>query len=161
MQSPSEIMAPPAQTNPVPAPVAPLAPMAPPPPVATAPAPPAVSQTPIARTATLPDVSQAVFGLDAAADLASLETEMQDDGLADQRAKAERLARIIISDVVLYNEELFSQAVASGNVLPTMERELAEGRAMFQQRVDERVREGRDFLADELNRVAAQRKASA
>jgi CheY-like chemotaxis protein len=171
MHSAPEIMSPPAQSmpTPVPEPIAPPVPVAPPqpvpmeppPPVTSTPTPPAEPQAAVAGGVTLPDASQVVLGTDSSADVGALETEVQDDGLADQIAKAERLARIIVSDVVLYNEELFSQAVASGNVVPTMERELAEGRAMFQQRIDECVREGRDFLADELNRVAAQRKASA
>jgi len=80
-----------------------------------------------------------------------------DDGLADQRAKAERLARIVVSDIVLYNAEKFEAAAAAGNVLEAMDGELEEGRALFAQRVDARVREERDFLADELRRVAAER----
>jgi len=159
-----EPMAPPvpvAPPPPVPMEPPPPVPMEPPPPIASAPAPPVVPQMPVARMETLPDASQVVLGVDPSANLASLATEVPDDGFADQLAKAERLARIIISDVVLYNEDLFSQAVASGDVLPMMERELAEGRAMFQQRIDERIREKRDFLADELIRVAAQRKVSA
>jgi predicted Zn finger-like uncharacterized protein len=164
MQGTPGITSPSAQSipTPVPEPMAPPVPVAPPPPAPMAPpAPPVVPQTPVARMETLPDASQVVLGVDPSANLASLATEVPDDGFADQLAKAERLARIIISDVVLYNEDLFGQAVASGDVLPMMERELAEGRAMFQQRIDERIREKRDFLADELIRVAAQRKVSA
>ena len=79
-----------------------------------------------------------------------------DDGLADQRAKAERLARIIVSDIVLYNEEKFAAAVRSGD-LESLQGELAEGRALFRERIDAGVREERDYLADELARVARSR----
>jgi len=71
--------------------------------------------------------------------------------------QAERLARIIISDVVLYNEEKFRAACQAGNVLEALEGDLADGRAHFASRVPEHVRNARDFLADELMRVAKSR----
>jgi len=80
-----------------------------------------------------------------------------DASLAEKIAEAERLARIIVSDVVLYNEEKFSAAVRSGNVVEELRSELQEGRAHFQQRIDARVRESKDFLAEELLRVARTR----
>ena len=77
--------------------------------------------------------------------------------LAAERAQAERLARIIVSDIVLYNEAKFSAAVRSGGVLEAMRDELKEGRALFRERIDVQVRDERDFLADELMRVARAR----
>jgi len=69
-------------------------------------------------------------------------------------AEAERLARIIVSDIVLYNPEKFEAGVRNGNVLEALDAELEEGRSHFVQRVDLRVRESRDFLAEEVVRVA-------
>jgi predicted Zn finger-like uncharacterized protein len=80
-----------------------------------------------------------------------------DDGLGEQRAKAERLARIIVSDIVLYNEEKFAAALRAGNVLEALTPDLAEGRALFRDRIDERVRAEKDHLAEELLRVARTR----
>jgi predicted Zn finger-like uncharacterized protein len=71
--------------------------------------------------------------------------------------KAERLARIVVSDIVLYNEDKFAAAVQAGNVLEAMESDMQEGRALFVQRIDARIRESRDFLAEEIVRVARQR----
>ena len=71
--------------------------------------------------------------------------------------QAERLARIIISDVVLYNEDKFRAACEAGNVMAALESDLAEGRAHFASRVPEHVRNARDFLADELMRLARSR----
>lgn len=82
------------------------------------------------------------------------------DPLAAERAQAERLARIIVSDIVLYNEEKFSAAIRNGGVLESMRDELAEGRALFRERIDVQVRDERDYLADELMRVARSRGAS-
>jgi predicted Zn finger-like uncharacterized protein len=73
-------------------------------------------------------------------------------------AKAERLARIVVSDIILYNQEKFDAAVSEGNVLSAMNAELAEGRTLFSQRIDSRVRDQRDFLGEELLRVAGLRK---
>jgi predicted Zn finger-like uncharacterized protein len=72
-------------------------------------------------------------------------------------AKAERLARIVVSDIILYNQEKFDAAVAGGNVATAMDAELAEGRTLFSQRIEARVRGKRDFLAEELLRVAGLR----
>jgi predicted Zn finger-like uncharacterized protein len=77
--------------------------------------------------------------------------------LAEEVAKAERLARIIVSDIALYNPEKFEAALAAGNVLEAMESELEEGRALLVQRVSAEVRASRDFLRDELLRVARMR----
>jgi predicted Zn finger-like uncharacterized protein len=78
----------------------------------------------------------------------------RNDGLEDERAKAERLARIVVSDIVLYNEERFVAAARAGNVLEAMAGDLAEGRALFEERVDPRVRAERDYLTEELIRNA-------
>jgi predicted Zn finger-like uncharacterized protein len=73
-------------------------------------------------------------------------------------AKAERLARIVVSDIILYNQEKFDAAVSGGNVVMAMGAELAEGRTLFSQRIESRVRDQRDFLGEELLRVASLRK---
>ncbi len=77
---------------------------------------------------------------------------------AEQRAQAERLARIIVSDIVLYNEEKFQAALREGNVEEAMAAELDEGRGLFEQRIDAAVRAQTDFLTDELLRVARARE---
>jgi hypothetical protein len=76
---------------------------------------------------------------------------------AEERAQAERLARIIVSDIVLYNEEKFAAAVSAGNVASALEADLEEGRGLFDQRIDEGVRRDTDFLMEELLRVARAR----
>jgi CheY-like chemotaxis protein len=80
-----------------------------------------------------------------------------DAGLEAEIGRAERLARIIVSDVVLYNEEKLDAAIRAGNVLAAFESEMQEGRGHFAQRIDARVREQRDFLSEELLRVARAR----
>ncbi len=77
-----------------------------------------------------------------------------DDGLGELREEAERLARIIVSDIVLYNAEKFGAALEGGDVAAAMTAELDEGRSLFRERVDERVRREKDHLLEELLRVA-------
>jgi CheY-like chemotaxis protein len=81
----------------------------------------------------------------------------RDPALAAETEQAERLARIIVSDVVLYNPEKFDAGVRDGNVLATLEAELGEGRNLFAQRVDARVGDPAEFLERELLRVARSR----
>jgi len=80
-----------------------------------------------------------------------------DPALAAEISRAERLARIIVSDVVLYNEEKLDAAIRAGSVIESFESEMQEGRGHFAQRIDARVREMRDFLGEELLRVARAR----
>jgi hypothetical protein len=60
----------------------------------------------------------------------------------------------VISDIVLYNEERFTAAARAGNVFTVMAGDLAEGRALFEERIDARVRAERDHLKEELLRSA-------
>ena len=71
--------------------------------------------------------------------------------------KGQRLARIIVSDVILYNQETFEAALGQGNVVEALASELEEGYALFAQRVDTRVCDPREFLQRELVRVARSR----
>jgi CheY-like chemotaxis protein len=82
-----------------------------------------------------------------------------DPALDAEIAKAERLARIVVSDIILYNQEKFEAAIQADNVLTAMDAELGEGRTLFAQRIDARVRESRDFLTEELLRVAGMRRS--
>jgi CheY-like chemotaxis protein len=81
----------------------------------------------------------------------------EDTGINEKVEQAERLARIVVSDIVLYSKEKFDAAVQAGNVLEAMQPEIAEGRSLFAARVDASIQEMRDFLTEELLRVAEAR----
>jgi len=99
-------------------------------------------------------------GLPGAATAPDPAAAQEDDGLEEGRAKAERLARIIVSDIILYNEDKFAEALRKGSVVEMMSPDLDEGRDLFCNRIDERVREERDYLVEELLRVARLRGAA-
>ena len=79
------------------------------------------------------------------------------DELDGERARAARLARVVVSDLVLYQGEAFDRANRDGRLVEEFQGELAEGRQMLADRVDPRVIEERDYLAEELMRVAEDR----
>lgn len=83
----------------------------------------------------------------------------EDDGLSDSRADAERLARVIVSDILLYHPAQFESGLASGQLAEALEIPIAEGRSFFAQRADSRVRDERDYILEELARVAKERVA--
>jgi CheY-like chemotaxis protein len=73
---------------------------------------------------------------------------------SEAHEKAARLARIIVSDIVLYNQEKFDAGVRAGNVLEVLTPQLVEGHALFAERVDPSIGDAQDFLSQELLRVA-------
>lgn len=70
-------------------------------------------------------------------------------------AAAERLARIAVSDVILYNQEKFAAAAARGTATKELASELGEARQHFNSRVAPAIRAERDFLVEELERRAS------
>ena len=80
-----------------------------------------------------------------------------DEELTEARAYAERLARVIVSDIVLYEQDRFEAAAQQGKVLVELHDLAEEGRELFRQRVDERVIADRDYVGEELVRVARAR----
>ena len=75
-------------------------------------------------------------------------------------AGAQRLTRIIVSDIILYDDAKFQRAVKEGNVLEAFENELTEAKALFHQRVPEKIRSKRDFISEELQARAEKRRQS-
>lgn len=69
-------------------------------------------------------------------------------------AAAERLARIIVSDIILYSDDKFAKAVRDGNVVTALAADLEEAGQLFEQRIPEEVRAKRPFLVEELERRA-------
>jgi hypothetical protein len=132
---------------------------APPPPAATSgahvDAPQMVPPAPVRSKVATPPVSTSPVApaAERSADTAT-PAGQADDGLSEQRAKAERLARIIVSDIILYNEEKFAEAIKQGRVVEMMSPDLEEGRSLFRDRINEKVREEQDYLVEELLRVA-------
>lgn len=86
------------------------------------------------------------------------EGEIVAKGPDDAADKARRLARIIISDIALYNQDKFEQGIRGGNTLDLLAEEIREGRKLFKKRVDAEVCQGEDFLQTALEAFIERRK---
>jgi CheY-like chemotaxis protein len=120
-----------------------VAPIAPPMPTAPVSAPPATTAESAPPAAAAPPAPEAPAAAAAA-----------EPAQSEAHEKAARLARIIVSDIVLYNQEEFDAAVRAGNVLEALGPQLAEGHALFAGRVDPSVGNAQEFLSQELLRIA-------
>lgn len=68
----------------------------------------------------------------------------------EDHEKAKRLARIIASDIALYNADALVEGVKSGNPLQALERDIEEGRKLFVERVPANMRGKVDYLGNAL-----------
>ncbi len=87
------------------------------------------------------------------------------EGTAPQEAvdpaeieKAKRFARIIVSDVVLYNQEAVAVGLERGTFYDLLKDDIVEGRAVYAQRVPESIRRNRDYLQEAFDDFIASKK---
>ncbi len=83
------------------------------------------------------------------------------ESLQDSEAhhKARRLARIIVTDIALYNQKKIEEAVRNGTFYELFEDELNDGRLFYERRVAEQVREGTRYLEDAVADLLFQKKS--
>ncbi len=72
--------------------------------------------------------------------------------------KAKRFARIIVSDIVLYNQETVAEGLFQGTFYDLLKDDITEGRAVYAQRVPEPVRKHHDYLQDAFDDFIASKK---
>lgn len=68
--------------------------------------------------------------------------------LPDAQVKARRLARIIASDIALYNQEAVQEGVRSGTFFTLLAGDITEGRALYERRVSPEIRSATAYLED-------------
>ncbi|MHC1698513.1 MAG: response regulator [Geobacteraceae bacterium] len=78
---------------------------------------------------------------------------------SDAHHKARRLARIIVTDIALYNQKKIEEAVRNGTYYELFEEELNDGRLFYNRRVAEQVREGTTYLEDAVADFISQKKS--
>ncbi len=79
--------------------------------------------------------------------------------LSEAHDRARRLARLIVSDIVLYNQEKVEKGVREGVFFELLADDIAEGRALYANRVPEEIRNSSSYLEDGFNElIAAQEK---
>ena len=77
----------------------------------------------------------------------------QDD--AERRAEAKRFAELLVSEIKLYNERAVEEGRAEGNLYKKLKQEIDLTRQVYEQRIPASVREGNDYLREELVRILA------
>ena len=137
-------------------------PVAPPPPRAAkpAPAPPPPEPARPARApappppppVTAPRVSSGARRL--AGPLAPLEGD-------ERREEARRFAKLLVSEIKLYNEKAVAQGRKQGNIYELLKEDIDRSRQMYDERIPEDVRASSNFFYDELVKVLADGRAEA
>jgi predicted Zn finger-like uncharacterized protein len=79
--------------------------------------------------------------------------------LSEAEVKARRLARIIVSDIVLYNQGKVEQGIRDGKFYELLSDDIREGERLYRQRVPEQVRETTSFLKDAFEDLIAKKRA--
>lgn len=77
----------------------------------------------------------------------------------EEHEKAKRLARIIVSDIVLYNQDIIEKGIREGSFYKLLEKDIEEGRGYYLERVSPEIREGTDYLSYYLEEfISSKRK---
>jgi CheY-like chemotaxis protein len=85
-----------------------------------------------------------------------------DAGQARAVERAERLARLIVADIALYNGDALDAATHADDdeLQARLRTDLEEGRLLFDLRVAEEVRKKRDFIGEALEEIRQKRKTA-
>ena len=78
--------------------------------------------------------------------------------LPEAHVKAKRLARIIVSDVILYNQGKVEEGVRNGRFYELLADDIREGRALYERRVAEDIRAVTSYLEDGFEELLAKKR---
>ncbi len=62
--------------------------------------------------------------------------------------KARRFARIIVSDIALYNQEIVIEGIRNGTFFELLKTDVTEGRELYEKRVPAAIRAGKDYYQE-------------
>jgi response regulator RpfG family c-di-GMP phosphodiesterase len=72
--------------------------------------------------------------------------------------EARRLARLILSDIIIYNTARVEQGIREGSFFDLLEREITEGRQYFDSRVEMRVRQNSEIFNETLQQFVLMKR---
>jgi len=72
-----------------------------------------------------------------------------------QQEEARRFARLLVSEIKLYNEEQVERGREANDLYDRLKEDIDRSREMFDKRISEEIRQKRDFFQDELVRILA------
>jgi hypothetical protein len=77
---------------------------------------------------------------------------------AEAHVKARRLARIIVSDILLYNQAKVEEGVRNGTFYDLMAADIREGRSLYMKRVQEEVYSRTAYLDEAFEHLIARKR---
>jgi len=80
---------------------------------------------------------------------------LQDSGMTGQLQRARRLARVLVSDIVVYNQEVRDKEIADGNLVTVPAGEVNKAWELYKNKVEAGILEESDFFKDALNEILA------
>jgi predicted Zn finger-like uncharacterized protein len=72
--------------------------------------------------------------------------------------KARRFARLIVSDIALYNQEAVAEGISKGTFYELLQEDITEGRAVYDKRVPDAIRTTGDYLQEAFDNFIASKK---
>ena len=72
-----------------------------------------------------------------------------------RRSKEEMLARALVSDIMVYNRDIYDRAKADGNLLEAMGSEIKKSRELYKEKVTPEVANSTNHFRDALNDILA------
>jgi hypothetical protein len=79
----------------------------------------------------------------------------------ERRDEARRFARLLASEIKLYNEREVSVGRERGDLYARLKEDIERGRRLYEERVPADVRSGADYFYEELVQVLANGRAEA
>jgi len=73
----------------------------------------------------------------------------------ERRDEARRFAKLLVSEIKLYNEKAVAQGREHGNIYGLLKEDIDRSRQMYDERIPEDVRANSNFFYDELVRILA------
>jgi predicted Zn finger-like uncharacterized protein len=106
------------------------------------------------------------FGVEPGADTAEMAEQVEEApapaapvfGKRDPTEKAQRLARVLVSDIILYNPDRHHMATESGRVKEEFEEEIQKSWNEYVEQVGENMANSTNFFNDALNEILARGK---
>jgi len=72
--------------------------------------------------------------------------------------KARRFARLIVSDIALYNQDIVAEGLKKGTFFEVLQDDITEGRSLYDNRVPEAVRMTKDYYQEAFDEFIAAKK---
>lgn len=82
-------------------------------------------------------------------------TEIETPEMKKKRDRARRLARVFVSDILVYNREKRDQGLAGGDLMTVLGPEIKKAWEAYKEKIGSEVSESSDYFRDALNEILA------